>query len=252
MGSRYTGRHRAAAHASEAGAFSPVTRASRRRHPPGRALRRPVLTAGAVLALVGASAAGYAKAGDVTSGSAATFTLPATAVAQANEARDEQLDRASYRQQATRVLSLRQSAATDATRAEQVAEAAKLQAEREAAQAQASRDAQRESVIANAQQDPRFVARMMLPDFGWDDSQWSCLERLWVGESGWNYQATNRSSGAYGIPQSLPASKMGTVADDYLTNPVTQITWGMQYIEASYGNPCGALSCWNAKSPHWY
>jgi len=227
MGSRYTGRHRASAHASDANAPSPATRVLRSRHPPGKGLRRPVLTAGAALALVGASAVGYAKAGDVTSGSAATFTVPATAVAQANEAHDEQLDRTSYRQQATRVLSLRQSTAADATRAEQVAEAAKLQAEREAAQAQASRDAQRESVIANAQQDPRSVARMMLPDFGWDDSQWSCLEQLWVGESGWNYQATNRSSGAYGIPQSLPASKMGTVADDYLTNPVTQITWGM-------------------------
>ncbi|MDQ6715894.1 MAG: transglycosylase SLT domain-containing protein, partial [Actinomycetota bacterium] len=107
-------------------------------------------------------------------------------------------------------------------------------------------------IVANAQQDPRSAARLMLGDYGWSDSQWSCLEKLWAGESGWNYKATNSSSGAYGIPQSLPASKMATVAGDYRTNPVTQITWGMNYIKASYGSPCNAWSFWNNRSPHWY
>ena len=60
------------------------------------------------------------------------------------------------------------------------------------------------------------------------------------------------SSGAYGIPQSLPASKMGTVDDDWRTNPVTQIRWGLQYIKASYGTPCSAWSAWQSRSPHWY
>jgi len=251
MGTRYAGRHRVAPRASEVTAPRPGRHTSSRRHLPGRVMRRPFLSAGAALAL-GASAVGYAKAGDATASSAATSTVPGAAVSQADERYTGQLEAASSRQQANEVLSLRQSAAADVANAQQAAEAARMQAEREVAQAQASRDAQRQAVVGNAQQDPRSAARMMLGDFGWGDSQWPCLEQLWVGESGWNYKAANRSSGAYGIPQALPASKMGTVAADYLTNPITQITWGMQYIKGSYGSPCGALSTWTSRSPHWY
>lgn len=252
MGTRYAGRHRGGHRAVEVSAPRGGRHAAPSKPFPTKVVRRPLLSAGAALALVGASAAGYAKAGDTTSGSTGAFTVPQAALSQAGERSSEQREHTSYRQQATGALAQRQSAAVDVTTAEQAAEAARIRAEREAAQAQASRDAQRRAVVANAQQDPRAVARLMLPDYGWNDSQWSCLERLWVGESGWNHTARNRSSGAYGIPQSLPASKMGTVAPDYLTNPVTQITWGMRYIKASYGTPCGALSFWNSKSPHWY
>jgi len=276
MGTRYAGRHRVAARASESSTPARGRHSSGSRRIPAKVVRRPLLSAGAALALVGASAAGYAKAGDTASSSAATFTVPEAAVAQARERSTEQLERTAYRAQATALLSLRRSAAAAATQAQQAAAAAAAtqaqqaaaaartqaqqaaaaaaatQAEREAAQAQASRDAQRQAVVDQAQQDPRSVARMMLDDFGWSGSQWSCLERLWVGESGWDYRATNRSSGSYGIPQALPASKMGTVAADYLTNPVTQITWGMQYIQSSYGTPCGALRTWSSRSPHWY
>ncbi len=70
----------------------------------------------------------------------------------------------------------------------------------------------------------------MLADYGWSDGQFSCLNSLWTKESSWDYTATNAGSGAYGIPQSLPASKMASVGADYRTNPVTQITWGLQYI----------------------
>ena len=80
----------------------------------------------------------------------------------------------------------------------------------------------------------------MLPSFGFSQAtQWSCLLQLWNQESGWMYDAEN-PSGAYGIPQALPASKMASVASDYLTNPRTQITWGLQYISQVYGTPCVA------------
>ncbi len=141
-----------------------------------------------------------------------------------------------------------------AARAAQAAKvkAAALAKARKAAAERAAAAAQRKRVIANAQRDPKAAARMLMPDYGFSMSQWGCLERLWIGESGWNYRAENASSGAYGIPQSLPGSKMGTVASDWRTNPVTQIKWGLNYIKLSYGSPCNALSQWNARSPHWY
>jgi len=262
MGTNHAGRHRPAERASGSGGAAPAAHPGPSGRLRARVVRRPLLSAGAALILVGASAAGYAKAGDAASSSAAAFTAPVAAVSQSHE-RSERLGRTAYQVEATALTHLRRSATTDATRAqlaaeadrvqaEQAAEVARLQGERELAQAQASRDAQRQAVVDRAQQDPRAAARTMLGDFGWGDSQWSCLERLWVGESGWDYQATNRSSGAYGIAQALPAAKMGSVADDYRSNPLTQITWGLQYIQASYGTPCGALRSWNARSPHWY
>lgn len=81
---------------------------------------------------------------------------------------------------------------------------------------------------------------------------WPALNNLWMGESGWNQFALNKSSGAYGIPQSLPASKMASAGGDWRTNPATQIRWGLNYIKSVYGNPGVAYSRWLARSPHWY
>ena len=114
------------------------------------------------------------------------------------------------------------------------------------------RPPQRKRVIANAKRDPKAAARDADARLRLRQSQFGCLERLWTGESGWNYTAANASSGAYGIPQSLPGRKMATVGSDWRTNPVTQIKWGLGYIKRSYGSPCNALSQWNARSPHWY
>ena len=88
---------------------------------------------------------------------------------------------------------------------------------------------------------PQTIAHAMVLRRGWGESEWNCLNALWTRESGWNTYATNSSSGAYGIPQALPASKMATVGSDYRTNPVTQITWGLGYIATTYGTPCAAL-----------
>jgi TP901 family phage tail tape measure protein len=87
---------------------------------------------------------------------------------------------------------------------------------------------------------------------GWSGPQWAALKNLWNGESGWNERALNKSSGAYGIPQSLPASKMGSAGSDWKTNASTQIKWGLSYIKSVYGNPLNAYSQWLARSPHWY
>jgi hypothetical protein len=99
-------------------------------------------------------------------------------------------------------------------------------------------------------QSPQTIAEALLPTFGFSTSQMSCLIPLWMGESGWRVNAENSSSGAYGIPQSLPGSKMASVADDWRTNAVTQIKWGLGYIAERYGSPCGA---WGFKQGHgWY
>lgn len=94
------------------------------------------------------------------------------------------------------------------------------------------------------------IARSMMGSYGWGDGEFSCLQSLWNRESGWNYQAENASSGAYGIPQALPGSKMSSVADDWSTNPSTQITWGLGYISGRYGSPCSAWA--HSESVGWY
>lgn len=86
--------------------------------------------------------------------------------------------------------------------------------------------------------------------YQWNFDQMGCLVDLWDHESNWNYRSINRVSGAHGIAQALPAWKMSTVAKDWRKNPVTQITWGMNYIKSRYGNPCNALRHWQQKN--WY
>lgn len=98
--------------------------------------------------------------------------------------------------------------------------------------------------------DPRDIARALLPQFGFGADQFGCLDSLWTRESQWNPAAHNPSSGAHGIPQSLPGSKMASVGPDWATNPVTQITWGLGYIEDRYGSPCGAWA--HSESHGWY
>jgi hypothetical protein len=101
-----------------------------------------------------------------------------------------------------------------------------------------------------APQDPREIAQSMLAEHGWDASEFSCLDQLWVSESDWDHRAENPSSGAYGIPQSLPPEKMASAGSDWRTNPATQIEWGLDYIDDSYGTPCSA---WEFKQANnWY
>lgn len=86
--------------------------------------------------------------------------------------------------------------------------------------------------------------------YGWGPKQFSALKWVWFHESGWNHKAVNRSSGATGIPQALPARKMRTHGSDYRTNPETQIDWGLDYIKTRYGTPIKAKKFW--LSHNWY
>lgn len=97
--------------------------------------------------------------------------------------------------------------------------------------------------------DPKAIAKELLGDYGWGADQFDCLEPLWEKESGWDHTASN-PSGAYGIPQALPGSKMANEGDDWRTNPTTQIKWGLGYIEDRYNSPCDA---WNhSQANNWY
>lgn len=98
--------------------------------------------------------------------------------------------------------------------------------------------------------DPRDVAKALLAEFGFSSDQFGCLDSLYTRESGWNVYADNPSSSAYGIPQSLPGSKMASAGADWATNPVTQIRWGLGYIQDRYGSPCGAWG--HSESYGWY
>lgn len=99
-------------------------------------------------------------------------------------------------------------------------------------------------------EDPRTIARALLAEFGFSESQFGCLDSLWERESKWNVYADNPSSSAYGIPQALPGSKMASAGADWRTNPVTQIRWGLGYIEDRYGSPCGAWA--HSQRVGWY
>lgn len=93
-------------------------------------------------------------------------------------------------------------------------------------------------------------ARERCYDYGWSDSDFYALVNLWNRESGWNIYSKNSRSGAYGIPQALPGSKMASAGSDYLTNYKTQINWGLSYIKSRYGSPSNAWSSFQSKG--WY
>jgi hypothetical protein len=97
---------------------------------------------------------------------------------------------------------------------------------------------------------PQSIAQSMLESFGWSPGQFSCLEPLWQHESSWSVSASNSSTGAYGIPQAVPGSKMASAGLDWKTNPSTQIKWGLGYIKDTYGSPCAAWS--HEQADGWY
>ncbi len=263
MRERYSGRHRR----STAGA-TPVGAGGM-----AGASFRPLVHAGATVALAGACVGGYLMTGG-----------EATALPSGGDPRAAQvisLDRLLSPNSAAEAAALRtpgvlgsaglaagasaqeltesgrmargesqlQAAAAQALRAQQAIAAAEA-ATRAAEADRVAREAQRAAVLANARTDPRSVARIMVAERGWDDAQFQCLNKLWTKESNWSYTARNRSSGAYGIPQSLPASKMATAGSDWQTNPATQIKWGLSYISSVYGTPCNAWG--HSVRVNWY
>ncbi|MGW4160709.1 aggregation-promoting factor C-terminal-like domain-containing protein [Streptomyces sp. NPDC004788] len=160
-----------------------------------------------------------------------------------------------------------QAAAADSLARKSAEEAARIQAakdaeakktaadkaekERKDAEAErASRSALRDATSFAAQgsysiSDVKAMARQMMAG-----DQFTCFSNIVSHESGWNYRATNASSGAYGLVQALPGSKMASAGADWQTNPATQIKWGLSYMNGRYGSPCGAWSFWQAN--RWY
>lgn len=105
--------------------------------------------------------------------------------------------------------------------------------------------------LARTPKGARTVAKILMEDkYGWGDRQFACLVGLWTKESNWNYRSSNKRTGAHGIPQALPATKMDSAGTDWRTNPVTQISWGLRYIESRYDTPCGAFA--KFKRTNWY
>jgi hypothetical protein len=138
------------------------------------------------------------------------------------------------------------------------AEAAAAAAAAAAAEAEAAAAAEAQQASSSAPSRPsgpanpsgaQAIARDMVAARGWGDEQFGCLVELWNRESGWNVYASN-PSGAYGIPQALPGSKMSTAGADWATSAATQITWGLGYISGRYGTPCAAYD--TALSQGWY
>jgi hypothetical protein len=101
-----------------------------------------------------------------------------------------------------------------------------------------------------ADQDPREIARRLMPEYGLSESEFGCLDQLWISESDWDHTADNPTSSAYGIPQALTGGTHDNLPADYMTNPVSQIRWGLWYIREAYGTACSA---WEFKQANnWY
>ncbi|MEI5006516.1 transglycosylase SLT domain-containing protein [Streptomyces chengbuensis] len=145
----------------------------------------------------------------------------------------------------------RLQAAKDAEAKKEAAEEkAQREAEAKEAEERASRSAVRDASSFAAQSsysisEVQAIARQMVPG-----DQFQCFSNIVDHESSWNYRAQNPSSGAYGLVQALPGSKMASAGADWQTNPATQIKWGLNYMNDRYGSPCGAWSFWQANN--WY
>ena len=183
--------------------------------------------------------------------------------------RDQRITRAAQRAQLAAAKQAAKRAATLGKQGQSIeTQQAKLKAEKAAdakAEAEAKAKAAAEAAAAKEAQarvlanrgyepgttDPREIARQILKNkYGYGASQFTCFNNIIMRESMWKVNATNPSSGAYGIPQALPGSKMATIASDWRTNPATQIIWGIEYMKKRYGSPCEA---WSFKHSHgWY
>lgn len=163
-------------------------------------------------------------------------------------------------QAARRAVAIRRAKVLAAQRQAAARSAAAARAARAAQQARAAQTPPAQNPSADGQPksttpatpygSPQQIATAMLADFGWSSGEFGCLNELWERESGWNAAATNPYSGAYGIPQALPGAKMASAGADWETNPATQIKWGLGYIKATYGSPCGA---WSHETAYgWY
>jgi hypothetical protein len=251
------------------------------RRTPYKTPKISLIAAGSVIALAGIAAgttavwpshpsaapASFADAASFASGSRTSQAAPQDTVL-STSVHQLKTQEATARQAAIKQAIARQQAADQARRAAQAraaaAAATRAAAARAAAAAAASaaatQQAQAPAAAApaapapappvSAQGAPQAIAQGLLGSYGWSSSQFSCLQPLWNAESGWNVSAANPTSGAFGIPQALPGSKMASAGPNWQTDAATQIRWGLGYIRSLYGSPCGAWS--HEQSYGWY
>ncbi|MGA5424282.1 transglycosylase SLT domain-containing protein [Streptomyces lavendulocolor] len=178
-----------------------------------------------------------------------SLTQQAEAQAAAADSAAQKSAEEAARIQAAKDAEAKKAAADAEAEAEKAAKAEEERKEREAAE-RASRDEVRSASSFATQSsysvaEVQAMARQMVPG-----DQFQCFSNIVDHESTWNYRAQNPSSGAYGLVQALPGSKMASAGADWQTNPATQIKWGLNYMNERYGSPCGAWSFWQAN--HWY
>jgi len=178
----------------------------------------------------------------------------ASQAGQAYQLRDQAAELSAAHWQAAQAQAARKLAARKLAASKLAAtKAAAATATQNTAQPTASASAQPSATASAApvaSGSPQQIAQAMLASFGWSSSQFSCLDPLWAHESGWSVTAYNAGSGAYGIPQALPGSRMASAGPDWQNNPATQIRWGLEYIKGTYGSPCAAWD--HEQATGWY
>ncbi|MFD8750807.1 transglycosylase SLT domain-containing protein [Kitasatospora sp. NPDC059577] len=165
-----------------------------------------------------------------------------TAAAAQQAAQEAQAAQAKAAADAAAQAQAQAQAQADAQAQAQAQADAKAKADAEAA---ASRSQERQNLATTYSGTPQQIAAQIVPA-----GQLQCFSNIVFRESSWNPLAVNASSGAYGLVQALPGSKMASAGADWRTNPATQIKWGLTYMNTRYGSPCGAWSFWQAH--HWY
>ncbi|NJP67724.1 transglycosylase SLT domain-containing protein [Streptomyces spiramenti] len=162
-------------------------------------------------------------------------------------ARKAAAEKASAKKEAAEKEAAEKAAAEKAAAEEQ---AAKEKAEREAQELSASRSTARSDISPPVQSSYTKAEVQAMAQQIVGGGQYQCFSSIVTRESEWNHTATNPSSGAYGLMQALPGTKMASAGADWRTNPATQIKWGLNYMNERYGSPCGAWEFWQAN--HWY
>lgn len=191
-----------------------------------------------VLAITGAASGGATK----TAAAADTATVQRVA-AWTPDTVDQQESLSLQARTAEKNAQREADAERTAAKADALAKARALAEKRKKQrEASAPRSAHRSSLSGT----PREIARRLIGA----SAQFQCFSNIVSHESGWDSRATNASSGAYGLVQALPGSKMASAGSDWRTNPVTQIEWGLDYMNSRYGSPCAAWSFWQAHN--WY
>ncbi|MEU3194225.1 transglycosylase SLT domain-containing protein [Streptomyces sp. NPDC006992] len=184
-------------------------------------------------------------AGSQARAQSASLTQQVDAASSAADAEARKSAEEAARKQAAEDAAAKKAKAEKEAAAEKAAEKAE---KRDEVKSAASRSDERANFAQKSSYSTAEVQSMAKQIVG--GGQYQCFSSIVSRESGWNYRATNASSGAYGLVQALPGSKMASAGADWRTNPATQIKWGLNYMNDRYGSPCGAWDFWQAN--HYY